>query len=183
MHSVWQPADERVTAVSKTGNNTLLLPLSGVLCLESVMSDKMCVCVCVCVCVCTDNFQTGFPNRSLCVFCTFLRYFQRVPTHMQPKSVSCSSPLACSSRLALDLATYSFSSDALIWLEPTNTEHCRTRQATSERQLRMSGCLLCLFGRMCSFSVKNRLMVCSIHFSNLCVVSCFNHKVVNIFAK
>ena len=46
-HSVWQPADERVTAVSKTGHITLLLPLSGVLCLESVMSDKMCVCVCV----------------------------------------------------------------------------------------------------------------------------------------
>ena len=53
---------------------TLLLPLSGVLCLESVMSDKMCVCasarasvcVCVCVCVCTDSFQAGFPNRFLC---------------------------------------------------------------------------------------------------------------------
>ena len=28
-------------------NTTLLLPLSGVLCLESVMSDKMRVCVCV----------------------------------------------------------------------------------------------------------------------------------------
>ena len=46
-HSVWQPADERVTDVSKTGHITLLLPLSGVLCLESVMSDKMCACVCV----------------------------------------------------------------------------------------------------------------------------------------
>ena len=34
---------------SKTGHITLSLPLSGVLCLESVMSDKMCVCVCVCV--------------------------------------------------------------------------------------------------------------------------------------
>ena len=43
-HSVWQPADRRVTAVSKTQHNTLLLPLSGVLCLESVMSDKMSVC-------------------------------------------------------------------------------------------------------------------------------------------
>ena len=42
--SVWQPADRRVTAVSKTQHNTLLLPLSGVLCLESVMSDKMSVC-------------------------------------------------------------------------------------------------------------------------------------------
>ena len=90
-----QPADERVTAVSKTGHNTLLLPPSGVLCLESVMSDKMCVCVC------TDSFQAGFPNRFLCVFCTFLRYFRRIPTHMQPKSVSFSSPLACSSCLAL----------------------------------------------------------------------------------
>ena len=49
--TVWQPADSdrRVTAVSKTEHNTLLLPLSGVLCLESVMSDKMSVCVCVCV--------------------------------------------------------------------------------------------------------------------------------------
>ena len=58
---MWQPADERVTARSKTVHITLLLPLSGVLCLESVMSDKMCVCVCVCVCVCecvcTDSFQ------------------------------------------------------------------------------------------------------------------------------
>ena len=55
--SVWQPADERVTAISKTGHITLLLPLSGVLCLESVMSDKMCVwaCVCVCVCVCVHR--------------------------------------------------------------------------------------------------------------------------------
>ena len=50
-----QPADERVTAVSKTVHITLLLPLSGVLCLESVMSDKMCVCVCVCVCVCAPT--------------------------------------------------------------------------------------------------------------------------------
>ena len=50
-HNVWQPADSdrRVTAVLKTEHNTLLLPLSGVLCLESVMSDKMSVCVCVCV--------------------------------------------------------------------------------------------------------------------------------------
>ena len=36
VHSVWQPADERVTAVSKTGHSTLLLPLSGVSCYESV---------------------------------------------------------------------------------------------------------------------------------------------------
>ena len=32
--------------MSKTGHITFLLPLSGVLCLESVMSDKMCGCVC-----------------------------------------------------------------------------------------------------------------------------------------
>ena len=56
-HSVWQPADERVTAVSKTVHITLLLPLTGVLCLESVMSDKVCVCVCVCVRAHTDSFQ------------------------------------------------------------------------------------------------------------------------------
>ena len=65
--SVWQPADERVTARSKTVHITLLLPLSGVLCLESVMSDKMCVCVCVCVCVHRQfSTQAGFPNRFLC---------------------------------------------------------------------------------------------------------------------
>ena len=96
-HSVWQLADERVTAVSKTGHTTLLLPLSGVLCLEAVMSDKMCVCVCVY----NDSFQAGFPNRFLCVFCTSFRYFWCIPMHMQPKSVSFSSPLACSSCLAL----------------------------------------------------------------------------------
>ena len=52
-HSVWQPADESVTAVSKTVHITLLLPflVCCVLCLESVMSDKMCVCVCI------DSFQ------------------------------------------------------------------------------------------------------------------------------
>ena len=117
--------------------------------------------MCVCVCVCTDSFQAGFPNRSLCIFCTFLRYFRRVPTHMQPKSVSCSSPLVCSSRLALDLCTAVIPSTASVpmprfgWNQQTLTEHCWTRQAPSERQLRMSGCLWCLFGRMCSFSVQN----------------------------
>ena len=157
--SVWQPADERVTAVWKTGHKTLLLRLSGVLCYESVVSDKMCVCVCVC----TDSFQAGFPNRFLCVFCTFLRYFRRVPTHMQPKSVSCSSSLACSSPLALDLcsavlpSTVSLPMPRFGWNQQTLTEYCRTRQATSERQLRMSGCLLCLVGWMCSGSIKNGL--------------------------
>ena len=62
----------------------------------------MCVCVCVCLCVHRQfSTQAGFPNRFLCVFCTSLRYFRRIPTHMQPKSVSFSSPLACSSYLAL----------------------------------------------------------------------------------
>ena len=59
------------------------------------------MCVCVCVCVCIDSFQAGFPNRFLCVFCTSLRCFRRIPTHMQSKSVSFSSPLACSSCLAV----------------------------------------------------------------------------------
>ena len=77
---------------------TLLLPLSGVLCLESVMSDKMCVCARA-----RRQFSTqaGFPNRFLCVFCTSLRYFRRIPMHMQPKSVSFPSPLACSTCLTL----------------------------------------------------------------------------------
>ena len=127
------------------------------------------VCVCVCVCVCTDSFQAGFPNRFLCVFCTFLRYFRHVPTHMQPKSVSCSSPLACSSRLALDLFTAVLSSTASLpmprfgWHQQTLTEHCRIQQAPSERQLRMSGCLLCLSGWMCSFSVKDSLYLPAIN--------------------
>ena len=121
------------------------------------------VCVCVCVCARTDSFQAGFPNRFLCVFCTFLRYFRPVPTHMQPKSVSCSSPLACSSRLALDLCTAVLPSTAYLpmprfgWNQQTLTEHCRTQQAPSERQLRMSGCLLCLFEWVCSGSIKNGL--------------------------
>ena len=132
---MWQPADERFTAVSKIVHITLLLSLSGVLCLESVMSDKMCGCVSVCVC--TDSLHAGFPNRFLCVFCTSLRYFRRIPTHMQPKSVSFSFPLACSSCLALKricchchsqhvffvspgsvyrhLVKYRFSSGASIW--------------------------------------------------------------------
>ena len=137
VYSVWQQADERATAVLKTGHNTLLLPLSGVLCYESAMSDKMCVCV-------HQQFQAGFPNRSLCIFCTFLRYFRRVPTHMQPKSMS-SSPLACFSRLALDLCTAVLPSTASLpmprfgWNQQTLAEHCRTRQAPSKLQLRMSG--------------------------------------------
>ena len=111
----------------------------------------------MCVCV-HRQFSSRVPrNRSLCVFCTFHRYFRLVPIHMQPKSVSCSSPLA------LDLCTVVLPSAASVpvprfgWNQQTLTEHCRIRQASSERQLRMSGCLLCLFGWMCSFSVKNRL--------------------------
>ena len=37
VHAALGWADERVTTVSKTVHITLLLPLSGVLCLESVM--------------------------------------------------------------------------------------------------------------------------------------------------
>ena len=132
-------AARRQPAVSKTGHNTLLLPLSGVLCLESVMSDKICVCVCVCVCA-PRVFKLGSQNRFLCIFCTF-----------------------CSSRLALDLCTAALPSTASLpiprfgWNQQTLTEHCWTRQAPSEHQLRMSGCLWCLFGRMCSGAIKNGL--------------------------
>ena len=99
-HSVWQPADETVTDVSKTGHITFLLPLSGVLCLESVMSDKMCVCACVCVCVCTDSFQAGFPNRFLC-FLHLSSVFSAYPNARAAKISVFSSPLACTSCLAL----------------------------------------------------------------------------------
>ena len=56
----------------------------------------------MCVCVHRQfSTQAGFPDRFLCVFCTSLQYFRCIPMHMQPKSVSFSSPLACSSCLAL----------------------------------------------------------------------------------
>ena len=95
-HSVWQPADEKVTTVSNTGHITLLLPLSGVLCLESVMSDKMCVCVCVCI----DSFQAGFPNRFLC-FLHLSSVFSTYPNADAAKIGVFCSPFACSSCLAL----------------------------------------------------------------------------------
>ena len=100
------------------------------------------------MCVCTDSFQAGFPNKLLCVFCTSLRYFRRIPMHMQPKSVSFSSPLACSSCLALKricchchyqhvflvspgsvyrhLVKYGFSSGASIANTAVNTVRLRT---------------------------------------------------------
>ena len=95
VRSVWQPADERVTTVWKTVHITLLLPLSGVLCLESFMSDKMCGCVCA-----PTVYNLG-SQIDFSVFCISLRYFRRIPTHMQSKPVSFSFPLACSSCLAL----------------------------------------------------------------------------------
>ena len=134
MHSVWQPADERVTAISKTGHNTLSLPISGVLYLESVMSDKMCVCECVCVCVCVcvcARAQTVFKLGSKIDFSAFsapffgiFDVFQRTCSQNQ-----CLVPLPLLVPLALlsicvyrCLAKYSFSSYASIWLEPTNTD-------------------------------------------------------------
>ena len=81
--------------------------------------------------------------RFLCVFCTSLRYFRRIPTHMQPKSVSFSSPLACSSCLALkriyaataiismfssshlDLCTAVLSNTASLRVPRFGAQHCR----------------------------------------------------------
>ena len=137
---MWQPADERVTDVSKTGHITLLLPLSGVLCLESIMSDKMCVCVCVCVCAPTV-FKLG-SQIDFCVFCTSLRYFRRIPTHMQPKSVFFPLPLlvplallsnvytataiiSMFSSSRLDLCTAILSNTASLWVPRFGAEHCR----------------------------------------------------------
>ena len=51
----------------------------------------MCASVCVCVCAPTV-FKLG-SQIDFCVFCTSLRYFRRIPTHMQPKSVFFPLPL------------------------------------------------------------------------------------------
>ena len=126
--------------MTKTGHITLLLPLPGVLCLESVMSDKMCGCVCVC----TDSLQAGFPNRFLCVFCTSLRYFRRIPTHMQLSQNQCLFPfhllvplallsnvfaataiLSIFSSSRLDLCTAILSNTASLRVLRFGAEHCR----------------------------------------------------------
>ena len=146
----------------------------------------VCVCVhyqmCGCVCVCTDSLQAGFPNRFLCVFCIYLQYFRRIPTHMQPKSVSFSFPLACSSCLALKpicchchsrhvllvspgsvyrhLVKYRFSSGASIWSLNTAVNTVRAKSKHHEvlaRSIKKQRCLLCSCERSCSFPIKNGL--------------------------
>ena len=135
---MWQPADERVTAVSKTGHITLLLPLSGVLCLESVMSDKMCVCVCVC----TDSFQAGFPNRFLCVSAPLFGTFdvsQRtcsqnqclfplpllVPLALLSNVYAATAIISMFSSSRLDLCTAILSNTASLRVPRFGAEHCR----------------------------------------------------------
>ena len=139
--SVWQPADERVTTVSKTVHITLLLPLSGVLCLESVMTDKMCVCVCVC----TDSLQAGFPNRFLCqsVFSASLfgifNVSQRtcsqnqclfpfhllVPLALLSNLYAATAILSMFSLSRLDLCTAILSNTASLQVPRFGAEHCR----------------------------------------------------------
>ena len=116
------------------------------------------------MCVCAPTvFKPGSQIDLSAFSAPFFGIFDVSQRTLLPKSVSCSSPLACSSHLALELCTAVLPSTASLpmlrlgWNQQTLTEHCRTRQAPSERQLRMSGCLWCLFGRMCLFSVKAAL--------------------------
>ena len=111
------------------------------------------------MCVCTNSFQSGFPKIDLSVFsapfigifdvsqCTYSQNQCLVPF---PLLVPLALLSICVPPSYQDLPRFG-------WNQQTLTEHCWTRQAPSEHQLRMSGCLLCLFGWMCSFSVKNRL--------------------------
>ena len=137
-HSVWQPADKRVTAVSKTVHITLLLPLSGVLCLESVMRDKMCVCVC------TDGFQLklgsqidfsvfsapvfGIFDVSQCTCsqnqCLFpLPLF--VPLALLSNVFAATAIISMFSSSRLDLCTAILSNTASLWVPRFGVEHCR----------------------------------------------------------
>ena len=144
----------------------------------------MCVCVCVCVCVCAPTVyklgsQTDFSES---VFSAPLRYFRRIPTHMQPKSMSFSFPFARSSCLALKricchchsqhvffvspgsvyrhLVKYRFSSGASIWSRtlPWILYCVRAKSKHHEvlaRSIKKQRCLLCSWERSCSFPIKN----------------------------
>ena len=107
----------------------------------------MCVCVCVRACVCV----------CVCV---------------------CVCAAVLPSTASLPMPRFGWNQQTLTENQQTLTEHCRsrTRQATSERQLRMCGCLLCLCGWMRSGSIKKGLMQSCLAFSphqfSLFQVSC-----------
>ena len=159
-----------------------------------------CVCVCVCVCTCTNSLQAGFPNRFLCVFCTSLRYFWRIPTHMLPKSVSFSFPLACSSCLALKhicchchsqhvffvspgsvyrhLVKYGFSSGASIWsrtLPWILSEQIPSTMKCSGGQLRNNGACCARENVRVRFQLRTALRgKWELVWSLCCEVACIN---------
>ena len=124
----------------------MTLCLSGVLCYESVRSDKS-----VCVCATLTVYKPG-PQIDLCVFCTFLQYFRCVPcTCSQNQCVLFLSP--CSWCTAVLPSTASLPMPWSGW-NLTLTEIGRTctsgRQTPTtvwwaEHQLRMSGCFWCLW--------------------------------------
>ena len=125
--------------------------------------------------------QAGFPNRFLCVFCTSLRYFRRIPMHMQPKSVSFSSPLACSSCLALKRICCHCHYQYVFLVSPgcvppscqirllfgcldsepntaVNTVRAKSKHhEVLARSVKKQRCLLCSCERSCSFPTKNGL--------------------------
>ena len=137
--SVWQPADERVTAVSKTVHITLLLTLSGVLCLESVMSDKMCWCVCVCApTVYKLGSQIDFSVFSAPLFGIFdvsqrtcsqnqclFPFHLLVPLALLSNVYAATAILSIFSSSRLDLCTAILSNTAFLWVPRFGAEHCR----------------------------------------------------------
>ena len=138
--------------------------------------------MCVCVCVCTDSFQLKLGSQiDFCVFCTSLRYFWRIPMHMQPKSVSFSSPLACSSCLALKRICCHCHYQYVFLVSPgcvppscqirllfrcldsepntaVNTVRAKSKHhEVLARSIKKQRCLLCSCERSCSFPIKNGL--------------------------
>ena len=136
---MWQPADERVTAVSKTVHITLLLPLSGVLCLESVMSDKMCGCVCVCApTVYKLGSQIDFSVFSAPLFGIFdvsqrtcsqnqclFPFHLLVPLALLSNVYAATAILSMFSSSRLDLCTAILSNTASLRVPRFGVEHCR----------------------------------------------------------
>ena len=139
-----------VTAVSKTGHITLLLPLSGVLCLESVMTDKMCVCVCVCVCAPTVfklgsqiDFSVFFSAPLFGIFDVSQRTCSQnqclfplpllVPLAFLSNVYAATAIISMFSSSHLDLCTAIMSNTASLPVPRFGAEHCR-EYCTSEIQ-------------------------------------------------
>ena len=151
--------------------------------------------MCVCVCVCAPTvFKLG-PQIDFCVFCTSLRYFRRIPTHMQPKSVYFPLPLlvplallsnvytataiiSMFSSSRLDLCTTILSNMASPRVPNTTVNTVRAKSKHHEvlaESIKKQRCLLCSWERSCSFPIKNGLYCwgfLGINRSGLMSVSC-----------